>query len=113
MTAGKRCLFVAAILVAAGCGGGSVDEPSNGHAEIASRSTTLSVGDTMTLNPGILYNDGRWVPLTEAKLSVEDTSFAAVDSVTRILVGKKPGVAVVVLEIPQVGVLKKNYSIIP
>lgn len=106
-------MMVAAFLVAAACGGGSVDEPSNGHAEIASRSTTLSVGDTMTLSPGILYNDGRWVPLTEAKLSVEDSSFAAVDTATRILRGKKPGTAVVVLEIPQVGILKKNYSIIP
>lgn len=113
MTAGQRCLMAAAILVAAACGGGGVDEPSNGHAVIASRSTTLSVGDTMTLNPGILYNDGRWVPLTEARLSVEDTTFATVDTVTRILMGKKPGTAIVVLEIPQVGILKKNYSIIP
>lgn len=106
-------LLVAALLGAAACGGGSVDEPSNGHAEIASRSTTLSVGDTMTLSPGILYNDGRWVPITEAKLSVEDTMIAAIDTTTRILRGKKTGLAVVVLEIPQVGTLKKNFSIIP
>lgn len=106
-------LLVVALLGAAACGGGSVDGPTNGHAEIASRSTTLSVGDTMTLSPGILYNDGRWVPLTEARLSVEDTSFAAIDTVTRILRGKKTGIAVVVLEIPQVGILKKNFTILP
>ena len=113
MTAGRRCFLVAAILVATACGGGSVDEPSNGHADIASRSTTLSVGDTMTLNPGILYNDGRWVPLTEAVLSVENTAIATIDPGTRLLLGKAPGTAIVVLEIPQVGTLKKNYNIIP
>jgi len=105
-------LLVAALLSAAACGNGSVDEPSNGHAEIASRSTLLSVGDTMTLSPGILYNDGRWVPLTEATLSVEDTAIADLTT-SRILLGKKPGLAVVVLEIGQVGNIKKNFSIIP
>lgn len=106
-------LLVAALLGAAACGGGSVDEPPNGHAEIASRSSTLNVGDTMTLSPGILYNDGRWVPLTDARLSVENPIYATVDTTTRILLGKKPGTAVVVLEIPQVGILKKNFTILP
>ena len=114
MTAAARCATLVALLAGAvACGGGTVDGPSTAHAEIASRSTTLSVGDTMTLSPGILYNDGRWVPLDKAKLSVEDTAYADVDTVTRILRGKKPGIAIVVLDITQVGTVKKNYNIIP
>jgi hypothetical protein len=114
MTAAARCATLLALLASiVACGGGSVESPSTAHAEIASRSSTLSVGDTMTLNPGILYNDGRWVPLDKAKLAVEDTSYAEVDTVTRILRGKKPGIAIVVLDITQVGTVKKNYNIIP
>lgn len=110
-----RCATLMALLAgaAAACGG-EPESPSTGHAEIASRSSTLSVGDTMTLSPGILYNDGRWLPLdNRARLSVEDTSYAEVDTVTRILRGKKPGIAIVVLDITQVGTVKKNYNIIP
>ena len=113
MTAGSRVLLVAALVAAAACGGEAIEGPSNGHAEIASRSTTLSVGDTMTLNPGILYNDGRWVPITNAKLLVQDTAYADVDSATRVLRGKKPGMAVVILDITQVGSITKNFNIIP
>lgn len=112
MAGSRSWLLVAALLGAAACGGGSVDGPSTGRAEIASRSTLLSVGDTMTLNPGILYNDGRWVPLTQATLSVQDPTIAEMTT-SRILLGKKPGVAVVVLDIPQVGSISKNFSIIP
>lgn len=114
MTAVARCATLIALLAGALACGGEPDSPSTGHAEIASRSTTLSVGDTMTLMPGILYNDGRWLPLdNRARLSVEDTVYANIDTVTRILRGKKPGLAVVVLDISQVGSVKKNYNIIP
>jgi hypothetical protein len=113
MTAGSRVLLlVVALLGAAACRGETVDGHTNGHAEIASRSTLLSVGDTMTLSPGILYNDGRWVPLTDVTLTVGDPEIAEMLT-SRILRGKKVGLAVVTLHIPQVGSISKNFSIIP
>lgn len=90
-----------------------VSAPSSGQAIIASRSRELSVGDTMTLSPGVLYNDGRWVPLTNVSLSVDDTTIATIDSASQVLRGRKPGVAVVTLDIPQVGSVSRDFIILP
>ena len=107
-----RLFVAAAVAVVAACSG-EVSSPSGGRAVIASRSDELSVGDTMTLNPGVLYNDGRWVPLTNVNLTVGDTSIASIDSASRLMRGKKPGLAVVTLEIPQVGSITRDFFILP
>lgn len=104
----------AALTVTIGCAGEPVTTPSTGKAVIASRSSELSVGDTMTLSPGVQYNDGRWVPLTDVKLSViPDTTHAAIDTVTHVMRGRQPGTATVRLDIPQVGSITRDFVILP
>ena len=108
-----KMLFAAMLTAAAACAGEGIDTPPNGHAVIASRSSELSVGDTMTLNPGVLYNDGRWVPLDSAKLTLVDTTHARLDTATNLMTGKSPGKATARLEIPQVGTISRQFSILP
>ena len=109
----RRGLFVAAAVAVVAACTGDVSSPPAGRAIIASRSGELSVGDTMTLEPGVLYNDGRWAPLTNVNLTVDDTSIASIDSASRLMRGKKPGLAVVTLLIPQVGILTRDFVILP
>ena len=105
------CAMAMAIVTACS---GEVNTPPNGRAVIASRSSELSVGDTMTLSPGVQYNDGRWVPLDTFTLSViPDTTYAAVDQPTRLLRGKKAGTATVKLDIPNVGSITRDFVILP
>lgn len=106
-------LFVLAAAAVIGCAGEGINTPADGKAVIASRSTQLSVGDTMTLTPGVQYNDGRWVPLEDAKLSLKDTISARLDTATNLLTGKSPGTAEVRLEIPRVGTITREFAILP
>ena len=97
-----------------GCAGETINTPSTGKVLIASRSSELYVGDTMTLNPGVQYNDGRWVPLDNVKLTVlPDTTRAAIDSATRLMRAKQPGTATVRLDIPEVGYITRDFAILP
>jgi hypothetical protein len=98
----------------AGCAGETISTPASGKVLIDARSSELSVGDTMTLNPGVQYNDGRWVPLTDVKLTVlPDTTRAAIDSATRLMRAKQPGTVTVRLDIPQVGFVTRDFAILP
>lgn len=102
-----------ALAVVMGCAGEGVNTPPNGRAVIAARASELSVGDTMTLSPGVQYNDGRWVPLDDAKLTLVDTTAATLDTSTNLLRGKSPGTAVARLDIPQVGSITRDFVILP
>ena len=106
-------VVAAMIAVVAACAGETVNTPASGRAVIVSRSSELSVGDTMTLNPGVQYNDGRYVPLDSARLSLIDTTFATLDPGTRVLRGKRPGIATVKLDIQQVGSITRDFNILP
>ena len=59
------------------------------------RSTALQVGDTMTVDAGVWFNDGSFVRDTFARYSVAPTAVAQIDLVSGMMSANAAGVATV------------------
>lgn len=85
-------LVLAAVTTAA-CSGESSPGPVIGHGVVRARTTALAVGDTQTLNAGILLNDGRFVPFDSVEFFSESPTRASVDRYSGVMTGLAAGTA--------------------
>jgi hypothetical protein len=59
------------------------------------RSTTVQIGDTLTIDAGVWFNDGSFVRDTFARYSVSPPGVAQIGNISGILTGNGSGVATV------------------
>lgn len=103
---------VAGVPLLAACQGQAVTSPPIGHAVIRARSASLAAGDTMTVQAGVLYNNGTFRPFTGESYMLLDTTFASLDTATRLLRGKSAGSAPVRVTVPHVGMVDSTFTIV-
>ncbi|MGI8844228.1 MAG: Ig-like domain-containing protein [Gemmatimonadaceae bacterium] len=58
-------------------------------------STTLRVGDTMTIEGGVRFNNGTFVPDTSARFTASPPSVATIDNMSGLLTAHNAGVTTV------------------
>lgn len=75
----------------AACGAESVTTPSNARIVARLRATQLAVGDTLTVRVGVLFPDGRFVPLEGFTVASLDTLTLAVRAGTAVVEGRRAG----------------------
>lgn len=112
MATARRLAAAAGIALVAACGGKRISSPPIGHGVIRARSATLAVGDTMTLEAGVQYNNGTFRPFTGESYALLDTSAASLDTAAHLLRGRSAGSAPVRVTIPHVGTLDSTFTIV-
>ena len=116
MTASLRRLTTLACAVTsiAACSGERSPGPVIGHAVIRARTTTVSVGDTLHLNAGILLNDGRFVPFDSVEFFSESPTRASIDRYTGVMTALAAGAAIIRTHAPDDDItLDTTLTIVP
>ena len=91
----KRALWVAAVaLLCVACDPKTI-QTTVGEGGFRFPSTTLRVGETMTIEGGVRFHDGTFVLDTSARFSAAPASVATIDNMSGLLTAHNAGVATV------------------
>ena len=104
--------IVAALLLASGCEGERI-VTAVGHGVIRMPSTSVQVGERMTVVAGVLYDDGRFVPFQNVHYLSSDTTKATIDGATGVVTGVAQGTSTLSAAIPQVATLDTTVTVVP
>lgn len=105
---------VVAVTALAACAGERTQGPVVGRAVIRARTTTLAVGDTQTLNAGLLLNDGRFVPFDSVEFFSESPTKASIDRYSGVMRGLEVGSAIIRTDAPNEAVtLDTILTVVP
>ncbi len=111
MRALRPFLIILAVGIVAACAG-TITSPI-GKPIMRSRTTTLRVGDTVTVQGGVLYNDGRFDPFPQPRYSSQDNNVASVGLESGLVRGLAPGSVRIVVTVPNIGQQDTLFTVTP
>jgi hypothetical protein len=102
-------------LAASGCEGERITSPL-GHGVIRLPSTSIRVGESVTVVAGVQYDDGRFVSFAEQGSSVEyrssDATKLTINSSTGHASAVAPGTVTITAIVPQLTVLDTSVTVV-
>jgi hypothetical protein len=90
-----RALALFALLALCGACSTETTRTTVGQGGFRLRTTALQVGDTMTVDAGVWFNDGSFVRDTFARYTVAPVTIAQIDEVSGMLSANAAGIATV------------------
>ncbi len=84
-----------------------------GKAILRARTTTLRVGDTVTIQGGVLYDNGRFEPFPQPRYSSQDNNVASVEAVSGLIRGLSPGSVRIVVTVMNLGQSDTLFTVTP
>jgi hypothetical protein len=101
-------------LIVSGCEGERITSPL-GHGVIRLPSTSISVGDSMTVVAGVQFDDGRFVSFVQQGSSVEyrssDATKLTVHASSGVATAVAPGTVTITAIVPQLTVLDTTVTV--
>ncbi|MFN2397283.1 MAG: Ig-like domain-containing protein [Gemmatimonadaceae bacterium] len=104
--------FLTLVSVAGACDAKTISTPL-GSGVIRTRTTSLRVGDTVTVEAGVLYRDGRFVPFASPIYSTLTPAVATVHSNTGLVRGIAAGTAQIVATQQGLAVIDTLFTVTP
>lgn len=104
--------FLTLVSIAGACDAKTISTPL-GSGVIQTRTTSLRVGDTVTVQAGVLYKDGRFVPFVSSIYSTQTPAVATVHSNTGLVRGIAAGTAQIVATQTGLAVIDTLFTVAP
>jgi len=111
MATWRRWAPAVATIAIAACSG-SLAPSTVGRGVVLAESSTIVVGDSVQLTPGVRYSDGRFVAIETATVTSAAPGIASYNSMTRYLRGVAAGTARITVTVPEVATFDTTFTVV-